>query len=381
MINRKKDVSNVKELLELFPATAILGARQCGKTTLAKQFSIDHYFDLENPRDLVKFDNPQLLLEDLQGLIVIDEIQRKPDLFPLLRYLIDNDPKKKFLILGSASGKLMRQSSESLAGRIAYYRLGGLRLSDVGFENTDKSWLTGSFPKAFTSKTNSAAFLWLDNYISTFLERDIPQLGINIPAATLRRFWIMLSHYHAQVLNYSEIANSFGVSDHTVRKYIDILSGTFMIRVLQPWYVNIGKRLVKRPKIYFRDSGVFHDLLSVNSKNNLLEHNKLGASWEGFALETIANILGKRDQELFFWRTHSGSEVDLFWQDSGENRAIEFKFSDAPKLNKSMKTSIEALDLSHLWVVYPGKDIYKLDKKITVLPLEKIEIEFNNYNA
>ena len=380
MINRKKDIDNVKELLELFPATAILGARQCGKTTLAKQFPVDHYFDLENPRDLVKFDNPQLLLEDLRGLIVIDEIQRKPDLFPLLRYLIDNDLKKKFLILGSASGKLMRQSSESLAGRIAYYRLGGLRLSDVGFDNIDKLWLTGSFPKAFTSKTNSAAFLWLDNYISTFLERDIPQLGINIPAVTLRRFWIMLSHYHAQVLNYSEIANSFGVSDHTVRKYIDILSGTFMIRVLHPWYVNIGKRLVKRPKIYFRDSGVFHDLLSVNSNNNLLEHNKLGASWEGFALEIIANILEKRDQELFFWRTHSGSEVDLFWQDSGKNLAIEFKFSDAPKLNKSMKTSIEALDLSHLWVVYPGKDIYKLNKKITVLPLKKFEVEFNNYN-
>jgi len=380
MINRKKDIDNVKELLELFPATAILGARQCGKTTLAKQFPVDHYFDLENPRDLVKFDNPQLLLEDLRGLIVIDEIQRKPDLFPLLRYLIDNDLKKKFLILGSASGKLMRQSSESLAGRIAYYRLGGLRLSDVGFDNIDKLWLTGSFPKAFTSKTNSAAFLWLDNYISTFLERDIPQLGINIPAVTLRRFWIMLSHYHAQVLNYSEIANSFGVSDHTVRKYIDILSGTFMIRVLHPWYVNIGKRLVKRPKIYFRDSGVFHDLLSVNSNNNLLEHNKLGASWEGFALEIIANILEKRDQELFFWRTHSGSEVDLFWQDSGKNLAIEFKFSDAPKLNKSMKTSIEALDLSHLWVVYPGKDIYKLNKKITVIPLKKFEVEFNNYN-
>jgi len=380
MINRKKDIDNVKELLELFPATAILGARQCGKTTLAKQFPVDHYFDLENPRDLVKFDNPQLLLEDLRGLIVIDEIQRKPDLFPLLRYLIDNDLKKKFLILGSASGKLMRQSSESLAGRIAYYRLGGLRLSDVGFDNIDKLWLTGSFPKAFTSKTNSAAFLWLDNYISTFLERDIPQLGINIPAVTLRRFWIMLSHYHAQVLNYSEIANSFGVSDHTVRKYIDILSGTFMIRVLHPWYVNIGKRLVKRPKIYFRDSGVFHDLLSVNSNNNLLEHNKLGASWEGFALEIIADILEKRDQELFFWRTHSGSEVDLFWQDSGKNLAIEFKFSDAPKLNKSMKTSIEALDLSHLWVVYPGKDIYKLNKKITVIPLKKFEVEFNNYN-
>ena len=380
MINRKKDIDNVKELLELFPATAILGARQCGKTTLAKQFPVDHYFDLENPRDLVKFDNPQLLLEDLRGLIVIDEIQRKPDLFPLLRYLIDNDLKKKFLILGSASGKLMRQSSESLAGRIAYYRLGGLRLSDVGFDNIDKLWLTGSFPKAFTSKTNSAAFLWLDNYISTFLERDIPQLGINIPAVTLRRFWIMLSHYHAQVLNYSEIANSFGISDHTVRKYIDILSGTFMIRVLHPWYVNIGKRLVKRPKIYFRDSGVFHDLLSVNSNNNLLEHNKLGASWEGFALEIIANILEKRDQELFFWRTHSGSEVDLFWQDSGKNLAIEFKFSDAPKLNKSMKTSIEALDLSHLWVVYPGKDIYKLNKKITVLPLKNFEVEFNNYN-
>ena len=380
MINRKKDVVKIKELLELFPATAILGARQCGKTTLSKQFSVSYYFDLENPRDLVKFDNPQLLLENLHGLIVIDEIQRKPELFPLLRYLIDNDSKKKFLILGSASGKLMRQSSESLAGRIAYYHLGGLRLSDVGYENSEKLWVSGSFPKAFTSKTNTAAFLWLDNYISTFLERDIPQLGINIPSLTLRRFWIMLSHYHGQVLNYSELATSFGISDHTVRKYIDILTGTFMIRTLQPWHTNIGKRLVKKPKIYFRDSGIFHNLLSVNSKKNLLEHNKLGASWEGFALETIADILDKRDEELFFWRTHSGSEVDLFWQDFGKNHAVEFKFSDAPKLNRSMKTSIDNLELSHLWVIYPGKDKYKLDKKITVLPLENFETEFYNYN-
>jgi uncharacterized protein len=379
MINRKKDLSRIKELIKDFGAVAILGARQVGKTTIAKQIYADFYFDLENPRDLVKFENPQLTLEKLTGLVVIDEIQRKPDLFPLLRFLIDQNPKRKFLILGSASRDLIRQSSETLAGRIAYYHLGGLRIADIKKDSIDKLWLCGQFPKAFTSQTPAAAFKWLNNYISTFLERDIPQLGINIPANTLRKFWSMLAHYHGQIINYSELASSFGLSEYTVKKYIDVLSGTFMVRTLQPWFVNIGKRLVKKPKVYIRDSGILHSLLSIDSTDALASHNKLGASWEGFALETTAQALNKQEDELFFWRTHAGNETDLFWQEHGKNWAVEFKFADAPKLTPAGTSAIKDLKLQHLWIVYPGNDQYQLNEKITVLPISNIKTEWT-YN-
>jgi predicted AAA+ superfamily ATPase len=377
MIERKKDLSQRQELIEDFPATAILGARQCGKTTLARKIKTQHYFDLENPRDLAKFENPQLTLEKLTGLIVIDEIQRMPNLFPLLRFLIDENADRKFLILGSASRNLIRQSSETLAGRIAYYQLGGLRIPDVGGENIEKLWLQGQFPKAYTARSPKSAFRWMDNYISTFLERDVPQLGINIPAYTLRKFWSMLSHYHGQIINYAEFATSFGVSEYAVKKYLDVLCGTFMVRTLQPWYINIGKRLVKKPKIYIRDSGILHNLLSINSTDVLLSHNKLGASWEGFALEATTQSLNKQEDKLFFWRTHAGSEVDLFWQEHGKNWAVEFKFTDAPKLTKAMTIAIKDLDLQHLWVIYPGKDKYQLNKKVTVLPITNIQADWN----
>jgi len=228
---------------------AILGPRQCGKTTLARTMNADHYFDLENPQDAARLDQPQLALEDLTGLIVIDEIQRMPELFTLLRYLVDQGRERKFLILGSASRDLIRQSSESLAGRIAYYYLGGFRLHDIGPENMKTLWLRGGLPKSFLAASDEESYLWRNQYVTTFLERDIPQLGITIPARTLRRFWLMLSNYHGQILNYAELGRSFGVSDMTVRKYCDILEGTFMIRILQPWYANIGKRIVKRPKL------------------------------------------------------------------------------------------------------------------------------------
>ena len=379
MIERKKDLSQIKELIKDFSATAILGARQVGKTTIARQIGADYYFDLENPRDLAKFENPQLTLEKLTGLVTIDEIQRKPDLFPLLRFLIDQDFKRKFLILGSASRDLIRQSSETLAGRIAYYHLGGLRITDTGKNNIDKLWLLGRFPKAFIARSSSSAFKWLNNYISTFLERDIPQLGINIPANTLRKFWSMLAHYHGQIINYSEIASSFGLSEYTVKKYLDILCGTFMVRTLQPWFANIGKRLVKKPKIYIKDSGILHSLLSIDSMDSLLSHNKLGASWEGFALEIIAGVLGKPDNELFFWRTHAGNEIDLFWQEHGKNWAVEFKFADAPTLTAPAQAATKDLNLQHLWIIYPGTDRYKLSEKVTVLPLKEIGTEWD-YN-
>ncbi len=368
-IPREHDISQVKKHIDLFPVTAILGPRQSGKTFLSKQINYAHHFDLENPRDLAKLDQPQLALEDLEGLIIIDEIQRKPNLFELIRYLVDNNPKQKYLILGSASKDLIRQSSESLAGRIGYYYLGGLSLSDVTPGNLKNLWLKGGFPRAFLTNTPEESFLWLSNYVTTFLERDIPQLGINIPANTLRRFWTMISHYHAQILNYSELGRSFGISDVTVRKYIDILQGTFMLRILKPWHANLKKRTVKSPKIYLRDSGLFHTLMSIENMDQLISHNKLGASWEGFALECVIKGLGKTDDDFYFWNTHSGAELDLFWQSEGKNWGVEFKYADAPKLTPSMKIALNDLQLEHLWIVYPGKDSYTLADNISTLPI------------
>jgi len=372
LIERKLDFQNIQKLIRSFPITAIIGSRQCGKTFLARRINYNHYFDLENPRDVASLANAQLTLEELKGLIIIDEIQRMPELFTLLRYLVDNNKKQKYLILGSASPNIIKRASESLTGRIAYYQLGGFSLADIDEKNIKKLWLTGCYPKAFLAKNLQESFLWRENYITTFLEQDIPQLGINIPAQTLRKFWLMLSHYHGQIMNYSEFARSFGVSDMTVHKYIDILEGTFMLRIIQPWHNNTKKRLVKQPKMYLRDSGIFHALLSIETAKQLSVHNKLGASWEGFALECVAKSLGKRDQELFFWHTHAGAELDLFWQSKGKNWGVEFKYCDAPTITKSMRVAIKDLNLTHLWIIYPGNKRYSINKNITVLPLKDI---------
>ncbi len=372
-IKRQKDIEAIETIIRSFPVTAILGPRQCGKTTLAREFSPDHFFDLENPRDMARFANPQLALEDLKGLIVIDEIQLLPELFALLRYLVDQKKEQKYLILGSASPVLIKKSGESLAGRIAYYHLGGFGLEDVDKTNLNKLWTTGGFPRSFLAESENQSLIWRENYITTFLSQDIPQLGISIPAHSMRRFWMMLSHYHGQVINFSELARSFSISDVTVRKYIDILEGTFMVRVLHPWHTNLGKRLVKRPKIYLRDSGIFHSLQAIGSWEQLLVHPKLGASWEGFAQECVISSIEKKPWDIFFWSTHSGAEVDLFWQHAGKNWAIEFKYSDAPKLTKSMRIAIQDLLLEHLWIVYPGKESYRLEKNITVIPLHEVQ--------
>lgn len=372
IIQRKKDLDHIRHLGKIFPVTALLGPRQSGKTFLAKQLKANHYFDLENPRDLAAFDNAQTLLENLKGTIAIDEIQRRPEIFPTLRYLVDHYPKQKYLILGSASGSLLRQSSESLAGRIGFHYLFGFNLYDVGIKELDKLWHRGGFPRSFLASSSRKSQIWLDEYLTTFLERDIPSFGISIPAPTLRRFWMMLAHYHGQVINFSEISQSFGISDMTVKKYIDILENTFMVRVLQPWYANLGKRLIKRPKIYLRDSGLLHRLLSISDTRQLLTHPKLGASWEGFALECIVRHLNLRPQEIFFWRTHEGAELDLLFQAKGRWWGIEFKYSDAPKLTKSMQIAVSDLKLQHLWIVYPGKEKYPLKPKITVLPLSSM---------
>lgn len=371
MIVRKREIEEIKQKLSIFPVTAILGARQTGKTTLARLFDAQHYFDLENPVDLSAFDNPQLTLRDLTGIIVIDEIQRRPDLFPVLRYLIDTNPEQRYIILGSASRDLIRQSSESLAGRIAYHYLYGFDIEEVGVDKTDELWLKGGFPRSFLADSNEASVLWRENFITTFLERDIPQLGISISSYTLRRFWLMLSNYNTQTLNYSELSRSFGISDNTARHYIELLEGTFMIRLLPPFFRNIGKRIVKSPKLYFLDTGIYHSLLSLHTKTQLLSNNKLGASWETFALNTLTKTLQLKKEEIYFYATHSGAEIDLFFMRNGKNWGVEFKYQDAPVKTRSMYSCIEDLDLEHLFVVYPGEKQYQIDENITIVPLHQ----------
>lgn len=376
IINRNIDLAEIYKLIELFPVTAILGPRQVGKTTISKEIKFDHYFDLENPPDREALQNPQLVLNNLQGLIVIDEIQRQPELFPVLRFLVDNNPSQKYLILGSASQNLLKQSSESLAGRIAYYYLGGFRIPDIGEQRTNQLWLRGGFPLSFLANSDLDSKIWREQFIITFLERDIPQLGINIPAYTLRRFWIMLSHYHGQIINYSELGRSFGISDMTIRKYTEILEGTFMVRIIMPWHANIGKRLIKRPKIYIRDSGIFHTLQSIENFQQLKSNPKLGASWEGFALEIVCTHLRKSNSEYFFWKTHNGAEVDLLWHDKGRLLGAEFKYCDAPKLTKSMQIAVDNLNLKKLYVIYPGEKKYWLSNQVEAMNL----ITFININ-
>lgn len=372
IVQRRIDYAEIKKRLSTYRVTAILGPRQSGKTTLARQFQANHYFDLENPQNLAQFQNPQLTLERCRGLIIIDEIQRQPELFPLIRFLVDTIPEQYYLILGSASRDLIQQSSESLAGRISYHTLLGLRKMDIKPDEIEQLWLRGGFPSSFLAADNAMSYQWREDYIRTFLERDIPALGIRIPAETLRRFWQMVSYYHGNIINFSEIGRSFGIADTTVRHYIDILVGTFMVRILQPWYVNIGKRLVKRPKLYFQDSGIFHSLLAIETQEALYRHPKLGSSWEGFALDCVWRSIGKPDEQAYFWATHSGAEVDLFWQHEGKHWACEFKFADAPTLTKSMRSAISNLNLEKLWVIYPGSTKYQIHEKIEVLPLKDI---------
>jgi len=374
MIVRLTDTKALQGYLRDFPVVAVLGARQVGKSTLARSMGCDHFFDLENPRDLARFEQPQLVLERLNGLVGIDEIQRKPDIFPLLRYLVDSRPATRYLILGSASKDLIRQSSESLAGRIAYLELGGFRLEDIGgaTEELRQLWLRGGFPRSLLADSDEGSLTWRIQFIQTYLERDIPQLGITVPAATLGRFWTMLAHYHGQILNYQELSRAFGVSDATVRHYLEILEGTFMVRLLRPWYGNLGKRLVRAPKLYVRDSGIFHALQGISDMATLESHPKLGASWEGFALEEAIRRLGI--QSPLFFRTHTGAELDLVWEQGGKMYGIEFKYADAPRLTPSMRNALADLSLERLLVVHPGTESWPLSPKIDVIPLRELSI-------
>ncbi len=379
-MNREKYLALIERQFNVHPVCAILGPRQVGKTTLAHLYSQQKYkndaifFDLENPEDLARLSNPMLALNGVsQYLIVIDEIQLRPDLFPILRVLVDDKGfNHKLLILGSASRDLISQSSETLAGRIGYLELTPFMLFEV--HDMSRLLLRGGFPRSYLALSDQDSYEWRKSYVMTFLERDIPNFGFSIPAQQLRRFWMMLVHYHGQVLNYSELGRSMMLSDNTIKKYIEILAGTFMIRLLYPWFENIGKRQVKAPKIYIRDTGIFNFLVGMSTYDAMMSHPKLGALWEGFALEEIISVLGCAQEEVFFWATHADAELDLFVVKDGKRLGFECKYSDAPKTTKSMHSAVETLHLDHLYVIYPGKQQYGLTEKITVFGLEVFKI-------
>lgn len=375
-------LEQIKRHLRVQPICAILGARQVGKTTLARQFAVEHsqkveFFDLENPIHLASLETPMLTLSKYPDyLVVIDEIQRRPDLFPILRVLVD-DPDKKytFLILGSASRDLIRQSSETLAGRIGYIELPPFTL----FEATDseKLLIRGGFPRSYLAESEEDSFLWREGYINTFLERDLPSFGFDVSPQVMHKFWMMLCFYHGQIFNAHELAKSLMLSDKTVTKYLDILAGTFMIRVLQPWYENIRKRQVKTPKIYFRDSGVFNALSSIRSITELAKTPKIGPLWEGFALEEVINCLQIRSEDCYFWSTHNEAELDLLVFKNGKRLGFEFKYSDSPKITKSMNIAVEDLQLDHLYIIFPGALSFAMNEKITACGLDvlrKLEV-------
>lgn len=378
MILRRDHLQAVGQLLVRNPVVALLGARQVGKTTLARQIAhrragTAHFFDLESSADVARLQDPLLALSPLKGLVVLDEVQRRPDLFPTLRVLADRRPNPaRFLVLGSASPDLLRQSSESLAGRIAHYELPCLSLRETGPAMLDPLWLRGGFPRSFTARSHAESYRWRRDFVRTFLERDMPQLGIAIPSATLERFWSMLAHYHAQVWNGSELARAFGVSHHTVRRYLDALAATFMVRVLKPLSANLGKRQVKAPKIYIRDSGLLHQLLQVETRPQLERHPKVGASWEGFVIENVILALAADPRHCHFWATHAGAEIDLVVRHRGRLRGIEVKRTTSPAVTRSMHSAMEDLDLHSLDVVHAGEETFPLARRIRAVAARRL---------
>jgi predicted AAA+ superfamily ATPase len=374
MIARSTQLERIRTALRRQRVVALIGPRQAGKTTLARQIQeirSQNYFDLEDPAALARLDEPMTALRPLRGVVVIDEIQRRPDLFPVLRVLVDRRPlPARFLILGSASPDLLRQSSETLAGRIETVVLSGFSLAEVGTDRLERHWRRGGFPRSFLARTEEDSVVWRRGFVRTFLERDLPQMGITIPATTLLRFWTMVAHYHGQLWNAAEPARSLGVSEPTVRRYLDLLSGAFMVRQLRPWHENLKKRQVRSPKIYLRDTGILHSLLGIGSQRELLSHPKLGASWEGYAIE---EVLKARDwAEAYCWATHQGAELDLLLLDAGRRLGVEVKRADAPRVTRSMRIALEDLRLDHLTVLYPGDMSYELDERISVLPLSAL---------
>ena len=369
---KRLNLDQVTHLLEIAPICAILGPRQCGKTTLANSYAAGyqnvHFFDLEDEVHLAKLANPQAIFQNCDGLIIIDEIQLRPDLFKTLRVIVDNSDKK-FLILGSASQDLIRQSSETLAGRIMYLEMTPFSLPEA--KDLPKLWSRGGFPRSFLATSDANSYDWRQSYIKTFLERDVASFGFSIPPQTMRRFWTMLAHYHGQIFNASEIGNSMQIDRKTITYYLDILVGTFMIRRLSPWFENLSKRQIKSPKIYFRDSGILHNMLGIKNINELIMHPKLGFSWEGFAVEEVIRHMAVDSDDCYFWGTQSGAELDLLILKDGKKMGFEFKYTDSPKITKSMQIAMEDLKLDELNIIIPHADKFALSEKVKVYGVEE----------
>ncbi len=370
MLKRLSELKTLRALLKDHPVVGIIGARQVGKTTLARilikeQGSPASFFDLENSEDLSRLSDPLFALKRLKGLVVIDEVQQKPEMFRALRVLADRPGRPaRFLILGSASPQLLRQSSETLAGRIAYHELGGFSLEEAGVKNGERLWIRGGFPKSFLAGSEAKSFEWRQFFIKNFLERDLPQLGVNIRAVTLRRFWTMLANYHGQQWNGSEFGRSFGVADTTVRHYLDILTSALVVRQLLPWHENIGKRQIKTPKVYILDSGLLHTLLNLRDLRDLEGHPKVGSSWEGFVIHEVIRRLGALPEECFYWGTHAGAELDLLIVRGRVRLGFEIKRTSSPIVTPSMSHALKDLKLKELTVIHAGEKTYQMTPKI-----------------
>ncbi len=376
-IKRTAFLQQIEQQFRVHPVCALLGPRQCGKTTLAKncadlnQIKPVYRFDLEDPNHLAQLESPKLALEPLEGLVIIDEIQLRPHLFSYLRVLVDEQPQRRYLILGSASRDLIQQSSESLAGRIGYLEVTPLQLQECGQENLRKLWIRGGFPRSYCAETDEDSLLWRKSYIQTFLERDLSLLGFNLSPQHMRRLWITLAHYHGNIVNFSDMARALSLSDTTIRRYIDILQGTFMVRVLKPWFANVQKRQVKSPKIFIRDGGLLHTLLDIDM-TQIPMHPKTGASWEGFALEEVIRFHQVDQEDCYFWATTSLAELDLLFIKDSKKLGFEFKYTDSPKLTASMKKAMEDLELDWLTLIVPGDVDYLLAKNIRVCSLGRM---------
>ncbi len=374
MIERVQVLHMIQTALTRSPIVLLAGPRQCGKTTLARAFvsaRSENYFDLEDPISLARLSEPMTALGPLSGLIVIDEVQRRPELFPILRVLVDRDQTQaRFLLLGSASGELLRQSSETLAGRIETVTMRGFGLGEVGGPPAERHWLRGGFPRSYLAESEPDSVAWRKNFIQTLLERDLPQWGVRVASAALFRFWTMLAHYHGQIWNTAEPARALGVSESTTRRYLDLLTDVFMVRQLQPWHANLRKRQVKAPKVYVRDSGLLHQLLGIENEGNLYNHPKQGASWEGYVIEET--LAAEQPDEAYFWATHQGAEIDLILRKNGRTFGVECKRADAPRLTASMRTALADLQLDHIAVIYPGDIRYPLADKIEAVPLREL---------
>lgn len=374
LVPRPQLLANVRVALERSPIVLITGPRQCGKTTLARELVPEdsvNYFDLEDPASLARLDEPMTALAPLSGLVVIDEVQRRPELFPILRVLADRRASEaRFLLLGSASGDLLRQSSESLAGRVEELIVGGFTLAELGPGADRRLWVRGAFPRSYLAGSAADSLTWRRSFVRTLLERDLPQWGARAPTAALRRFWTMIAHYHGQTWNAAEPARALGVDPSTARRYLDLLTDALVVRQLQPWHANLRKRQVRAPKVYVRDSGLLHALLGLETEKSLLEHPKVGASWEGAVIEQI--LATTPHDDAHFWATHQGAEVDLVLHRGERRIGVEIKRTDAPKITRSMRIAVEDLELDRLMVVYPGQRRYPLAERIEAVPFREL---------